>query len=87
MILEGVVVLVFGLPAGPTRRHDRVVHLRLQVFTDDDDFTPIHREDIGAVAQEHIIDKAVGPALPVPTVPVCGDNLTDEIELSPSVGN
>ncbi len=63
MILEGVVVLVFGLPAGPTRRHDRVVHLRLQVFTDDDDFTPIHREGIGAVAQEHIIDKDVASPL------------------------
>ena len=102
MILEGVVVLVFGLPAGSTRRHDRrhtlvgeamigdegvVVHLCLHVFTDDDDFAPIHKEDIGAVAQEHIIDKAVGPALPVPTVPVCGDNLTDEIELNSSVGN
>jgi hypothetical protein len=63
MILEGVVVLVFGLPAGPTRRHDRVVHLRLQVFTDDDDFTPIHREGIGAVVQEHIIDKDVASPL------------------------
>ena len=60
-----------------------VVHLRLRVFTDDDDFAPIRREGIGAVAQEHIIDKAVGPALPVPAVPVCGDNLTDEIELNP----
>jgi len=36
-----------------------VVHLCLRVFTDDDDFAPIHREGIGAVAQEHILDKDV----------------------------
>jgi hypothetical protein len=40
-----------------------VVHLRLRVFTDDDDFAPIHREGIGAVAQEHIIDKDVASPL------------------------
>mgnify|MGYP006190476495 CR=1 FL=1 len=65
MVFEGIVVLVFGLPAGSTRRHDRrhtlvgeamigdegvVVHLCLRVFTDDDDFAPVHRDGIGAVA-------------------------------------
>ena len=96
VMLEGIVVLVFGLPARPAGSHDGrhglfaetmigdkgvVVQQRLGVVARDDDFTPVHRDGIRTVAQEHIVDKALGPALPIATVPVFRHDFTDEVEL------